>query len=135
MANCGKRVGGRKRYLKGVSTVKLCLEGTRSEARAQMGEEADSLYLIREGNVSVEASFAEPSIAQRAVDFPVNVAAESSDWCACGFHFPQAICKQHFTAPWVPMGNLRSVFIGRWCSLLQTLHMIEPITLCVMTGR
>ena len=41
----------------------------------QMGEEADSLYILLEGNVSVEASFVEIPPAQRAVDFPVNVSS------------------------------------------------------------
>ena len=46
-----------------------------------MGEEADSLYIMLQGNVSVEASFVELPTAQRAVDFPVNVSS-SSGWCA-----------------------------------------------------
>ena len=44
-------------------------------------EEADSLYIMLQGNVSVEASFVELPTAQRAVDFPVNVSS-SSGWCA-----------------------------------------------------
>lgn len=51
-----------------------------SMPRAQMGEEADSLYIILQGNVSCEASFVELPAAQRAVDFPVNVSS-SSGWC------------------------------------------------------
>ena len=47
----------------------------------QMGEEADSFYIIEEGTVSVEASFVDIPLAQRAVSFPVNVASPSNGWC------------------------------------------------------
>ena len=46
----------------------------------QMGEEAQDMYIICGGHVSVEASFGEQPTAQRAVDFPVNVASSSSGW-------------------------------------------------------
>ena len=46
-----------------------------------MGEESDSFYVIEEGTVSVEASFVDIPLAQRAVSFPVNVASPSNGWC------------------------------------------------------
>jgi hypothetical protein len=85
-------------------------------ARAQMGEEADSLYIILQGNVSVEASFVELPAAQRAVDFPVNVSS-SSGWCArqrppCPLHGmirqPAMVCRLRNLMPWHP----RSCMMG-----------------------
>lgn len=46
-----------------------------------MGEDSDSFYVIEEGTVSVEASFVDIPLAQRAVSFPVNVASPSNGWC------------------------------------------------------
>ena len=51
------------------------------EVALQMGEESDSFYIIEEGTVSVEASFVDIPLAQRAVSFPVNVASPSNSWC------------------------------------------------------
>jgi len=46
----------------------------------QMSEESDSFYIIEEGTVSVEAAFVDIPLAQRAVSFPVNVAAPNNSW-------------------------------------------------------
>lgn len=46
-----------------------------------MGGESDCFYMIEEGTVSVEAQFVDVPVAQRAVDYPVNVANSSSNWC------------------------------------------------------
>ena len=53
----------------------------RPEVGLQMGEDSDSFYIIEEGTVSVEASFVDIPLAQRAVSFPVNVASPSNGWC------------------------------------------------------
>ena len=45
-----------------------------------MGEESDSFYVIEEGTVSVEVSFVDIPLAQRAVSFPVNVASPNNSW-------------------------------------------------------
>ncbi len=48
----------------------------------QMGQDSDCFFMIEEGTVSVEAQFVDVPIAQRAVDYPVNVADNSNNWCA-----------------------------------------------------
>ena len=47
-----------------------------------MAEPSDTFYIIEEGTVSVEASFVDIPLAQRAVTFPVNVALPNNGWCA-----------------------------------------------------
>lgn len=47
-----------------------------------MAEPSDTFYIIGEGTVSVEASFVDIPLAQRAVTFPVNVALPNNGWCA-----------------------------------------------------
>ena len=54
-----------------------------------MAEPADSFYIIEEGTVSVEASFGDIPLAQRAVSFPVNVASPNNGWCAPRTFIPE----------------------------------------------
>jgi hypothetical protein len=50
--------------------------------------------MIEEGSVSVEAQFVDVPIAQRAVEYPVNVASSSSNWCSSTQHRLPSSCQE-----------------------------------------
>ena len=89
----------------------------------QMGEEPQELYIIRGGHVSVEASFGEQPTAQRAVDFPVNVASSSSGWWAtlCSWDVPGS-------HPWLvackPCSVRRNAVQGIYISVVVTMRIL-----------